>query len=159
MIVVMKYHEETSGALASLTEGRHIFPKGAHYGMAQQKLRLKTLEATAFSKMLSTRIIFNLEKVRHKNSVILNHVDSNHTNTNFNHSNPIDFYYADPNQLIPNNLTTIIDSADARALNKLLLWDMDSMDASSITVYTRTPLAYLTSTHTAHTTSLVHSLH
>ena len=49
------------------------------HGMAQQKVKVKTLDATA--KIIERENNFEVEKVGRKNSVILNHVDSNHINT------------------------------------------------------------------------------
>ena len=60
--------------------------------------------------------IFELEKVGHGSSVILNHIDSNQTNTNSNH---VDSNNTDSNQLIPadpTNIGSINDSADVRAI-------------------------------------------
>ena len=44
-------------------------------------MKVETLEATASSKTLGAKINFEVEKVGRKNAVILNHVDSNHINT------------------------------------------------------------------------------
>ena len=53
------------GALASSkpSEGCHNLPTGARRDMTQQKLKVKTLEATKKSKMLSTKIILKLKKL------------------------------------------------------------------------------------------------
>ena len=87
--------------------------------MAKLKLKVKTLEATTFSKMLSARIILKL-KFWAQNYVILNHVDSNHNNTNLNYSNQVNFNHTDLNQSIPTNFTTINYSANVCGLNKIL---------------------------------------
>ena len=80
----------------------------------------------------------------------------NHINTNLD---LVDLNHANLNQLFPAYLTTINDSADVCALNKILEWDRDSTDAASSMVYTRTPLAYVPSIYTSYTPPPVHSLH
>ena len=92
---------------------------------------------------------FEVEKVGRKRSVIFNHVDSNHINTNSNHSNHVNSNHADWNN----------DSSNVRASNQLLSWDGVFVDAASSTVSTITPLDYVQSIHTYHTPSMVHSLH
>ena len=86
----------------------------------------------------------------------MNHVDLNHINTNLD---LVDLNHANLNQLFPAYLTTINDSADVCALNKILEWDRNSTDAVSSTVYTRTPLAYVPSIYTSYTPPPVHLLH
>ena len=49
----MESHQEVSEALASLIEGRRNFLTGVRSGMAQQKVKMKILEATEFSKCQS----------------------------------------------------------------------------------------------------------
>ena len=66
--------------------------------MAQQKVKLKTLEAIKVSKIPSAKSIV-VEKLEHKNTVIWNHRDSNSIN--------VDTNYTDLNQPIPENQTNI----------------------------------------------------
>ena len=54
---------------------------------------------------------FEVEKVGHKNAMILNHADLNHITTDSNHINY--------NQLITSSFTTINDSSDVHALNQV----------------------------------------
>ena len=84
---------------------------------------------------------FEVENIGCKNPIILNHDDSNHINTNLNHSNYVESKLTDFNQLIPAYSTTINYSADVRALNQLLSLYGDSADAAASTVSTRTTLA------------------
>ena len=102
---------------------------------------------------------FEVEKVGHKNSVILNYADSNHINADSNPSICADYNQDNSNQSIPVDLTTINDSSDVRALIQLLSWYRDSADAEDSTVSTRTPLAYVLSIHTAHKSSPIHAFH
>ena len=111
--------------------------------MVQQKVNLETVETTAFSKMLSSKIILKLKRLGAKHSVILNHVDPNHIITNSNHSNQVNLNYANSNQLISANLTKINDSAGFCALHKIFSWYGDSTDAEAITVSTILPLVYI----------------
>ena len=53
--------------------------------MAQQKLKVKTLEATIFLKILSVKIILKLKSWA-QNSVIWNHRDSNSIHDDPNHA-------------------------------------------------------------------------
>ena len=62
-IVVKKSHQEKLGALASLTEGRQISPSGACNSTEKKKPKVKTREATEFSKMLRARIILKLKNL------------------------------------------------------------------------------------------------
>ena len=66
-IEVTSPHQEIYVSLNSSTEGRRISPTGARYGMAQKKMKVKTLKATQFSKMLGTGIIFKLKKLGAEN--------------------------------------------------------------------------------------------
>ena len=61
-IALSESHQDTMGALAYLTEG-NVSPTGARSGMEQRKAKLKTLETTTFSEMLSSRIVFKLKKL------------------------------------------------------------------------------------------------
>ena len=83
--------------------------------MVQQKLNLKTVEATKLSKILSAKIILKLKKLGAINSIIWDHNDSD--------SIHVDPYHIHPNQAIPVYLTTIQsfhDSSDNRAIEKIL---------------------------------------
>ena len=101
------------------------------------------------------RIISKLKKLVTK-SIILNQVNSNHINADSNH---VDSNHANPNKLMPTNWKTTNDSADVRALNKLLSRYGDLMDATDSAVSMRTPLAYAPSIHKFHTISPLNSLY
>ena len=60
-IRVIAYHQGTSGASTSSEEVRQVSPRGAYHGMSKQKIKVKTLKATAFSDILSARIILKLK--------------------------------------------------------------------------------------------------
>ena len=102
---------------------------------------------------------YEVEKVGRKNSVILNHVDFNHINTNSNNSNHADSNHANLDQFIQADSTTIHDSADSCALNKILSWYGESTDASSGKFSNRTQLAYVPPMHTSHTPYTVNSFY
>ena len=73
---------------------------------------------------------FAVENVGSKNSVISNHVDSNHISTESNH---VDLNNEKWNQLIPTNsinIGSINDSSNICELHRLFSWDMDSTDAA-----------------------------
>ena len=89
---------------------------------------------------------FEAEKGGHKNSVVLNHVDLNHINTDLNQSDNVDSNHADLNK----------DSSDIRELNKLLSWYGDSKYASDSKVSMITPLTYVLLIYTSHAPSTVH---
>ena len=146
------------GRFGILTEGRWIYPIGARHGMAPWKLKVKILETTAFSKILSATIILKLKKLG-ANICNFYHVDSNHIHTDLNHLNRVDLNHTNLNQLIPAVLTTINYAADVCALNQWLSWYRDPTYAATSKIYTRTPLAYALLIHTAHKPSLVHSCH
>ena len=76
-----------------------------------------------------------VEKVGRKNSIILNHVDMNNIKTDLNHVN---LNHANLNKLIPTNPTTINDSADFHALNKILSCYGDLKDTKAHASPTRT---------------------
>ena len=60
---MMSPHQETLGYSTYLTGEHFTSPTGAHRGTEHQKVKVKTLEATAFSKILSARIILKLKKL------------------------------------------------------------------------------------------------
>ena len=84
-----------------------ISPKGARCGMAQQKAKVKTLEATTFSNRLTMKIILKLGLVGHKNSIIWNHKDSDLIHVNLNHAKS-------------NHIGPINDSSDIRVIENML---------------------------------------
>ena len=82
--------------------------------MLQRKVKVKTLEATKYSKMLSVKIIFKL-KIRRKNAVIWNHKDSDSIHVDPNHTIL--------NQTIPDdstNIGSINDSANICVIENIL---------------------------------------
>ena len=99
---------------------------------------------------------FEVEKVGHKNAMILNHADLNHINNDSNNSDQVDSNYADVKELIPTDSKTTNDSYDIHALNQLLLWYGESTKAAASTISMRTPLDYVSSINTSHITSLLH---
>ena len=62
-IVVMVSHQETLGDSASSIEGCRIYHKVLCQIMEQQKVKVKTLDTTSFSKLLSARIILKLKRL------------------------------------------------------------------------------------------------
>ena len=51
-----------ASAYLNLSEERQMLPTGARHDMAQWKVKVKTLVATKFSKMMSAKIIFKLKR-------------------------------------------------------------------------------------------------
>ena len=110
-MAVTESYQETSGALASSTDGNRIFLTGARRVMSQRKVKVKNLEATTFSKCRA-----------HKDSDSI-HVDPN---------------YANSNQLISANLTDIgpiNNSDDLHAIEKMLSWSGKSKDTTAHDIY------------------------
>ena len=99
---------------------------------------------------------FEVETFGRKNSVILNHVDSNYINTVSNHANS---NHDNSDKLITAYLTTINDSAGFCELNKLLSWDRYSVEEADSKVSMRTSLYFVPSIHTSHTQLPVQSFH
>ena len=62
-IAVTEPHQETLGSSASSAYGLWISPIEVCRGMAHQKVKLKTLEATTFPKMLSAKIVMKLKNL------------------------------------------------------------------------------------------------
>ena len=84
---------------------------------------------------------FEVEKVGRDKSMVLDHVNSYHINT--------DFIYIDSHQYSsyesnPANFIRINYSANIFALHQILSWDKDLTEKSANTVSKRTQLAYST---------------
>ena len=62
----MEPHQETSGALASSTEGRRISPTGAHRGMVQKKSESKKPGDNSIFEKFEHENNFEVEKVGRK---------------------------------------------------------------------------------------------
>ena len=65
-IYVMESQQETSGDLSFLNKEHWISLTGSPHGMVQQKVNVKTVETSEFSKMLNERIILKLKKLSAK---------------------------------------------------------------------------------------------
>ena len=61
-IATAEFHQSTSVASTSSIEGIRISLTGARHGIAQKKVKLKTLKGTSFSKTMAARIILKLKK-------------------------------------------------------------------------------------------------
>ena len=123
--------------------------------MEKLKVKLKTLKGNINFKNVGYENNFEVEKYGRKNSIILDHVDSNQINAESDH---VDLNHVNLNQLITADSATINDSAGVCALNKLLSWHIYLMDVAANKVSKRTQLAYLPSINTPHKPSMVHSL-
>ena len=97
--------------------GRHISPTEALCGMAQKKVKVKTLEKTTFLKMLRANMILKSKNSGAKNDVIWDHKYSDSIRVHPNN--------ADSNQLIPDNsknISPINDSENTSAIENILSW-------------------------------------
>ena len=99
-----------TAATSPPSERRWIFPTGAHHDIVHQKLKVKSLEATTFSKILSAKIILKLRTLG--------------ANILYFEITKIQF---DPNHISSNQLTlsdstkngSINDSANIRAIENM----------------------------------------